>query len=324
MNKAIVAISLLTLVRLGPVSAQQNDCDRECLSEALMGYMEAVVANAPQDANLIVGFRQTENAVVMAPGKGTWESVTALGEVQRQYLDPVTGQAAYFGLVDESGTPAVVTARVRVVNRQITEAEWYIAREGQAGIQGEPAADGSGANLYDPENLRANPPAERNVSQRQRLSRESLLGIANSYFDAITTRNGAIMLSHPDCIRLENGVTVTGRPMPEGSSDFNNQGTTNCASGIGPGSRLNINFVAERRYPIVDEQQQVVMATGIFIRYPNAENRRNGLSEYFYIDDERISAVYAAMFYPSPDQPVPNWPPYQGNYPLPADFGAAR
>ena len=325
MTRVIVAIALLTLIGPDTASAQQTNCNRECLSDVLMGYMNAVVANAPQDANLIVGFRQTENAVVTALGRGTWESVTALGAVQRQFLDPVTGQAAYFGLVDESGSAAVVTARIKVVNRQISEAEWYIAREGDPGIQGEPAPDGTGANLYDPDNLSANPPpAERNVPRSQRLSRESLLGVANSYFDAITTRNREVMLSHPNCTRLENGVTVTGRPMPEGTTDFNYQGRTTCASGIGPGSRLNINFVAARQYPVVDEQQQVVMATGVFMRFPNAENRRNGLSEYFYIDDERISKVYAAMFYPSPEQPVPNWPPYQGNYPLPPDFGAAQ
>ena len=324
MKMAIVAVLSLTLFRPDSASAQQAGCDRACLSDALMGYMNAVVANAPEDANLIVGFRQTENAVVKALGRGTWESVTALGEVQRQFLDPVTGQAAYFGLVDESGSPAVVTARIKVVNRQITEAEWYLARDGDPGIQGEPAPDGSGSNLYDPDNLRANPPPERNVPRSQRLSRESLLGIANSYFDAITSRDGEIMLAHSNCIRLENGVTVTGRPMPEGSTDFNYQGRTTCATGIGPGSRLNINFVAARQYPIVDEQQQVVMATGVFMRFPNAANRRNGLSEYFYIDNGRISQVYAAMFYPSPDQPIPNWPPYQGNYPLPPDFGAAR
>lgn len=324
MNRKIAAISLLTLIQLSSASAQQTDCNRDCLSATLMRYMNAVVANVPKDANLIVGFRQTENAVVKALGKGTWQTVTGLGEVQRQFLDPITGQSAYFGTVDENGKPAVVTARVRVVNRQVAEAEWYIARQGDPGIQGEPAADGSGANLYDPANLRANPPPERNVPRSQRLSRESLLGVANSYFDAITSRDGAIMLAHTGCTRLENGVTVTGRPMPEGSADFNYQGRTNCQTGIGPGSRLNINFVAARQYPIVDEQQQVVMATGVFMRFPNAENRRNGLSEYFYIDGERISKVYAAMFYPAPDQPVPNWPPYDGNYPLPPDFGAAR
>jgi len=26
------------------------------------------------------------------------------------------------------------------------------------------------------------------------------------------------------------------------------------------------------------------------------------------------------MFYPTPDAPVPNWPPYDGNWPLPAEL----
>ena len=32
----------------------------------------------------------------MKPGEGLWKSASALGKVQRRYLDPVTGQAAYF------------------------------------------------------------------------------------------------------------------------------------------------------------------------------------------------------------------------------------
>jgi len=29
------------------------------------------------------------------------------------------------------------------------------------------------------------------------------------------------------------------------------------------------------------------------------------------------------MFYSAADQPVPNWPPYDGNWPLPASLAAA-
>jgi hypothetical protein len=25
------------------------------------------------------------------------------------------------------------------------------------------------------------------------------------------------------------------------------------------------------------------------------------------------------MFYPPPEQPVPNWPPYDGNFPIPSN-----
>ena len=66
----------------------QSECDRSCLAQALDRYLEAVVAHDPAKASLVVGFRQTENAINVAPGKGVWQSVTALGKVQRKYLVP--------------------------------------------------------------------------------------------------------------------------------------------------------------------------------------------------------------------------------------------
>ena len=77
-------------------------------------YLEAVVAHDPSKAPLAIGFRQTENAINVAPGGGTWQSVTGLGKVQRRYFDPVTGQAGYFGTVMEGGESPIVTIRLRV------------------------------------------------------------------------------------------------------------------------------------------------------------------------------------------------------------------
>ena len=50
------------------------------------------------------------------------------------------------------------------------------------------------------------------------------------------------------------------------------------------------SLVAARRFPIVDEEAG------------------------------KIRTIYAAMYYPPPEMPVPNWPPYDGNWPLPATF----
>lgn len=319
MRIALVGLSVLSMLFGGIALGQDRACDRECLSSSLMRYMNGVVKNAPEDAGIIVGFRQTENAVVKPLGAGTWQSVTALREVQRHFLDPVSGQAAYFGLVEEGGKLAVVSVRVRVVDRQVTEAEWHIGREGMPGMQGGPAPDGSGAAPYDPANFLANPPPpERNVPRGDRLSRESLLGVTNSYFDAITSHDPAVMLIHPTCRRIENGRLITGRALPENSND-GYQGRTNCSSGIRTTGSLNIAVVTARRYPVVDEQQQVVLGSGVFIRNPESINRRLGLSEFFYIEGGLISEVHAALFYAAPEQPVPNWPPFQGNFALPSD-----
>jgi hypothetical protein len=37
----------------------------------------------------------------------------------------------------------------------------------------------------------------------------------------------------------------------------------------------------------------------------------------FWIEDGKIRNIWSAMYYPGPERPVPNWPPYEGNFPLP-------
>src|SRR5512134_3997361 len=101
----------------------QAACDRTCLRTMLDQYLSAVIKHDPYAAPLVVGFRQTENAINVQPGNGVWKTVTGLGKVQRRYLDPVTAQAAYYGTVEEGSSTAVVTVRVRIENRQLTEAE---------------------------------------------------------------------------------------------------------------------------------------------------------------------------------------------------------
>jgi hypothetical protein len=31
----------------------------------------------------------------------------------------------------------------------------------------------------------------------------------------------------------------------------------------------------------------------------------------------KIRNIWTAMYYPEPERPVPNWPPHEGNFPLP-------
>jgi hypothetical protein len=119
----------LAAVPLAAAAADRaSGCDRACLKLTLDHYLAAVVKHDPSAAPLATGYRHTENAINIPLGRGVWQTVTDLGTVQRRYLDPVSGQAAYYGIVDEGAGLAVVTARLRIENRSITEAEWYIAR----------------------------------------------------------------------------------------------------------------------------------------------------------------------------------------------------
>jgi hypothetical protein len=303
----MVSRLVIFLTMAGSAFGAANDCDRACLRGMLDQYLNAVIKHNPAQAPLFTGFRQTDNAVVVRRGEGVWKTVTGLGKMQRQYIDPVSSQAAYFGIVEEGAELAIATVRVKVENRMITEAEWYIDRKGDPGLNG-PAAPGQPAgNFFDPENLTANPPPERVVAKADRLPREALIAITNSYFDGITTHDGSIIMAYPGCARTENGNLVTGRAGRGGGSP------SDCTSGL---ATINIANVAGRRYPIVDQEAGIVLAMAVFIRKPGTTTRRNAFSEWFVIDGGRIRSIYSAMFYPAPDAPVPNWPPYDGNWPL--------
>src|SRR5688572_15927505 len=147
------ACAALAIIGGNEAAFAQAACDRECVRGRLDRYLAAVVPHQPRKAPLVVGFRQTETATNVAPGSGVWQSVTALGNIQRRYFDAVSGQAGYYGAVMEGDETAVVTVRLRVENRELTEAEWYIARANDPGLRGVRQPGGPPANLHNPEYL---------------------------------------------------------------------------------------------------------------------------------------------------------------------------
>ena len=93
--------------------------------------------------------------------------MTALGKLQRRYFDAVTEQAGYFGTIEEAAGPAIVTLRLKVEDRKVTEAEWVINRKGDPGL-GPLGGGQANAAFYDPEYLLAHAPAERVLPKAER------------------------------------------------------------------------------------------------------------------------------------------------------------
>lgn len=280
-------------------------CNRACLRTALETYLTALVQHDPAAAPLARGFRQTENAKVRALGTGLWQSATALGGLQRRYFDAVTEQAGYFGTIEEAAGPAIVTLRLKIEAERITEAEWVINRKGDPGL-GPLGGGQADAAYYDPAYLIAHAPPERVVPRGERLSRAELVAITNSYFDGLSAHDGKVIVAHAGCVRIENGALTTQRPIEGG-------GLTDCT---GEGAMRNIFAVTARRYPIVDEEAGAVLGLALFQRFPGVVMRRNLLAEWFYIEQDRIRSIYAAMYYPDAEAMVPNWPPFDGNWPV--------
>ncbi len=299
----MIRVILFAVIALG--SAYGANCDRSCLKTTLDQYLNAVVQHNPSAAPLSVGFRQTENAMVRRRGTGLWESTKGLGKLQLRFFDPESGQAGYFGTLEEANGPAIVTLRMKVEDRKITEAEWVISRKGDPGLG--PLGGGQANQAYnDVPYLLAHAPGERVAPKAGRVSRADLIAITNSYWDGLSAHDGKLILAHPGCTRLENGTRTTQRPLPAG-------GETDCTS---EGAMANIFAVTARRYPVVDEEAGVVLSLVLFERKPGVAMRRNLLAEWFFIEQGKIRSIFASMYYPDAEAMAPNWPPYYGNWPV--------
>ena len=287
------------------ILAMAQDCDRACLAGFLDAYLDALVANDASQAPLSYGFRQTENAIVRPNDEGLWSTVTGLGELQRRYYDPEGMTAGFFGVLDESGEPAIVALRLKVENQRITQAEWHIGREADVGITGEP-----GGVVFDLDTLLENPPNQGFVPLDRRYSRDDLIAVANSYFDGIIAKNSKVIKGQPGCGRYENGFPTFGGELQPGQTGHEGRGDCRTAGDFG------LAQITARRAQVVDVEQQIVMMSVVFLRQPGNERWRNHFTHTISIEDGLIRNVHGAMFYAPPTQPVPNWPPYDGNFPL--------
>lgn len=312
-------------------------CDRACLRGVLDQYLAAVLAHDPAKAPLATGYRQTENAAAVPRGKGVWKSVTARGKLQRFYVDPVNQSAGFYGTLLEGEDGVIATLRLQVSDRRISEAEWIIGRKNT----GTPRADGPGSTSVEGAEL--SPPPEAPLPRDKRVARADLIALANGYFDSLQSDDTSLFIAHPGWKRTENGIGTGEGPagMGRGAGAGPYAGRTggggggpavdevNAARGRGAGNAGGgaaaapaqptcggICAVVARRFPVVDEEAGVVLGLVIFQRPPGNLNRRNLLSEWFAIDSGKVRGIYAAMHYLAPTMPAPNWPPYEGNWPL--------
>src|ERR1700733_12316627 len=107
---AICAIA--TLLGSANVFAAAKPCDRACLQSLAEKYLAAVTKHDPTAAPLFIAFRETENAIVVEPGKdGLWQSMTGLGKIQRIYVDTVNQSVGYFGTILEGDDTDIATDR---------------------------------------------------------------------------------------------------------------------------------------------------------------------------------------------------------------------
>jgi len=225
-----------------------TDCDRSCLVGFLHSYMDALVHKDPARARFAKAVRFTENDVSMPIGDGLWNSVSGVAQTGLEVADVQTGNAAWFGTVEEYGEPAYYAMRLEIEAGEIVEVETVVDRKGIL-----PAPFGN------PRDLTHDPAFAEPLAPQERRSRERRIAVANGYFSTVERNDGQVLTSFdPDCQRTENGMSTTRGAVGAASV------AQGCEAQFKLGLYLINKRVRERRYPIVDEERGIVVGTAFF------------------------------------------------------------
>jgi len=131
-----VAVLTLAWASVATLAAAQaniggtpGNCDKPCLTGIADAYFTALVAHDPSKAALAPSAKFTENAQVLNVGDGLWKTASEGPTTFKVYVpDPVSGQLGAIVLMKDAGKPVQLALRLKVVNKQITEAEHIVAR----------------------------------------------------------------------------------------------------------------------------------------------------------------------------------------------------
>lgn len=290
------ALGLLALAACAhaPMTAEAG-CDRACLISLTEDYLAAMVAHAPGDAPVAEDVKFTENTHPMALGEGAWAAVTGVRDYKVYATDPEAGEVALYTVIDEAAGPALLTLRLKVEDRKITEVESVHVAPGGSGLDG---AD----NLVE-----AAPAWSEVVPPEKRRSRAEMIAITDRYLETLEKNLKDYIPFSDDCLRVENGVQTAGVEGAEGLAG------TSCHDNLNNPIWAYIGAVNPRRYLVVDEEHGLVSGMFMFrhdgmhptyvndagetVEMPEAMMRKQAvvISEIFKIEDGEITRIEAVM-----------------------------
>jgi hypothetical protein len=284
-------IALLLVVVAFPLPSVAAACDAACLQRHLHAYVDALVKRDPSTLPIAPKVKYTENGRPLKIREGLWEKTTAVTDYAHYLADANAQQALFIGVVTEGDLPAIVSLRIGLRDGAIAEVEHIVARK-------------ESHALFAPNALQQpNPLLASAISFSQRVPREQLIRSADSYFTGIERHSSKLVQAAEDCQRVENGVQTTHQP---------GRGSRNCQQSAD--LLTYIKSVDNRRFPIVDVEHGVVVATVTFNIPGTASNSNDAaiatdaqvaarlrqprtllLSEWFKIEGGLITHIEAVM-----------------------------
>lgn len=250
----LTGAAVLVPALAAPAAAQ--DCDRACLIALADRYAGALAANSPDSVRWAPDAVVMENLEQIQPGEGGFNSITRGPKDFAVHVpDPVSQQVGLLAMMREGSDHVLVGIRLKLAGGAIAEAEHLIAR-----------------NLTDAqlENLkRPRVPLLLPVPQPYRDSRERLIWIGQSYYDALDMNNSTMSPMADDCVRHENGYQTARNSFTRPGtvftdSEFAYLGGLGCAAQIDTNMWEYIDTIENRRVEIADVETGLVWGMSHF------------------------------------------------------------
>ena len=255
MNKAAMLLFLVA-IRAGCSVEQAKEispCDRACLEGIADQYIEAMVAHDASKAPFVENIIFTENTVKLPLTEGLWFTASGIGNFKFYICDPEAGQVAWTGIAKEHDKPVLLSVRLRVIDRKITEAESIVVRD---------VDENNLANLKTP------PPGFTEfVEPSERISRGEMLRMPDIYFEALDKLDDTEIPWDEDAYRMENAMVTCGT-IPNGAPPAPGlPASRSCKTPDGkiPPVLKTIYSVYPRRTPVVDVEKGVALALAVFL-----------------------------------------------------------
>ncbi len=250
MRRVCVVFIISMLVLVFTTYSWSSSCDRACLENIADQYLKAMVAHDASKVPFAENVIFTENTIKLPLTEGLWFTSSGLGNFKIYICDLETGQVAWVGAVKEHDKPVILSLRLKVVNRLITEAESIVIR------------DVDEKNLVNFE--KTAPAFKETLAPSERVSREEMVRIPELYFDALKILNDRDVPFHDECYRLENGMltagTFPGAPKPPPGMPA----SPKCRNGEISPMLKTIYSVLPRRTPVVDVERGITQGDLLF------------------------------------------------------------
>ncbi len=278
----------------------------------LHDLLDSLAAGDPSGVRWATDVRCTENNVPLPVGDGAWQTVDA---VDRLDIWIVAERAASVnGILREGMDWSPFCARIALDSaRRVSEYELVVIR----------GKDAAGA--FHDADLGLRPEFGLEVNPGSRTAAAEMVRLVDGYFSTLQQNTGTLKTRfHADCRRRENGVWTTQNSDPNAPPTMR----MDCAASFELGFFRGNERVRGRRYPIVDEENGLVLA-GAFIDHSGR------LKEYTLTDGRTIPAgfqrphTYAmleafkivggelvaieAVFHPVPYRMMASWPTVDGD-----------